>query len=79
MEIKSAYVEMQNGRMEIKSACVKTKNARMEIDDGHEIMQACRVITPDGRVISVIACGNYKMQNTRAKIKTVVWKSKVLV
>ena len=72
MEIKSACVKMQNGRMEIKSACLKMKSACMEIDDGHEIIQDCRVITPDGRVISIIACGNYKMQSARAKIKTVV-------
>ena len=38
MEIKSACVKMQNGRMEIKSAWVKMQSACMEIDHGHEMM-----------------------------------------
>jgi hypothetical protein len=38
MEIKSAWVKMQNGRMEIKSAWVKMQSACMEVDHGHEMM-----------------------------------------
>ena len=51
----------------------------MEIDHGHGVLKSGRVLTPDGRVVSMITRGNYKMQNARVKIKTVVWKSKVLV
>ena len=72
MEIKSACVKMQNGHIQIKSDCVKMKNACMEIDDGHEIIQDCRVITPGGCVICMIVRGNYKMQYARAKIKAAV-------
>ena len=55
--------------MEIKSARMKMQNGRMKIGHGHEVLKNGRKTIPDGHVISMMVFGSYRMQNNRVKMQ----------